>query len=453
MRGFRLTLVLALCPSALAAQQTISPAVQDILQPQPARHSSFWQAAGGVLAANGVTWGYNWYVQRWHWANVGTQSWVTNLRDGFVWDDDCFVDNQLAHPFHGSFYLGSARAGGYGFWGSVPFVAAGSASWELFFENVRPSLNDLINTTLGGLALGEVTFRLSSLLLSGTGTTGGRLVRQAGAFALSPLARTQQLLLHAPGAVELDQLPPAHRTWIAAGTFRNHIDPLLSNRADRAFLEVGMDYGDPFSQRTIRPYDAFEVRVEVSRGETELLNHLEISGLLARTSVRGSERGRLALGVFQHYDYHDSEVLTFGGQSLSGALLYQRALGGRTHVRLAAHAEGLLLGAISSEYGHYFRRDYDYGPGAGGRIAGSLRYQGRDVIRVEQRVLFLHSLHGAEADHVVSTLRLGSTLPLGHQVELGGDIQLTRRHSTYRSTAASHSSTSRLRAFVAWSPQ
>src|SRR5215210_5903645 len=156
--------------------------------------ASFWRATAGVATVNWITWAYNWYVQRWPWAKVGTQSWRRNLRDGFVWDNDCFLDNQLAHPYHGSLYHSSARASGYGFWGSIPFVAAGSATWELFGENIPASLNDLINTTLGGVAVGEVTYRLSSLLGSRRPVGADGIGREVGALTLSPLGRTQALM-------------------------------------------------------------------------------------------------------------------------------------------------------------------------------------------------------------------------------------------------------------------
>src|SRR5215217_3636575 len=147
--------------------------------------ASFWRATAGVATVNWITWAYNWYVQRWPWAKVGTQAWATNLRRGFVWDNDCFLDNQLAHPYHGSLYHGSARAAGYRFWSSLPFVAVGSVTWEMFGENITGSLNDLINTTLGGAALGEVTYRLSSLLGSKRGSGPDGVARELGAFALS----------------------------------------------------------------------------------------------------------------------------------------------------------------------------------------------------------------------------------------------------------------------------
>ena len=364
---FRLVVVLALSASIATGQE-------------PAPHRpSFWRAAGGVLAANGLTWGYNWYVQRWHWAEIGTHSWGTNLRRGFIWDNDCFLDNQLAHPYHGSVYHGSARESGYGFWGSVPYVAGGSATWELFFENVRPSLNDFINTTLGGLALGEVTFRLSSLLSSRRATGGAALVRQVGAFGLSPMARAQSLMLSGSG-VEQDR---PHQTRVMVGALRDRGDPVSANGTDGGFAELEVEYGNPFDEGARRPYDAFDFRLQLSRGRAEIINRLEISGLLARRDLKRSPRSQATIGLFQHFDFHDTGRFEFGGQSLSGALLYRRPLGSRAELNVAVHGEAVLLGAISSDHANYFRRDYDYGPGVGSRLSASLRRDGRVLLLVE----------------------------------------------------------------------
>src|SRR5215210_3694253 len=207
--------------------------------------ASFWRATAGVATVNWITWAYNWYVQRWPWAKVGTQVWATNLRRGFVWDNDCFLDNQLAHPYHGSLYHGSARAAGYRFWGSLPFVAMGSVTWEMFGENITGSLNDLINTTLG-----EVTYRLSALLGSKRGAGPDGVARELGAFALSPIGRTQSLLRSSadPSVQAIDQVSTVS----------------FGRRSDHPFFQVAVRYGSPFGTEAARPYDAFEFRLQVS---------------------------------------------------------------------------------------------------------------------------------------------------------------------------------------------
>lgn len=399
-----------------------------------------WHAAAGVFVLNAVPWAYNWYVQKWPWANVGVRAWKENFRLGFMWDDNSFPDNQLAHPYHGSLYFHSARASGYGFWGSLPFVAAGSAGWELFFENVRPSLNDFVNTTLGGMAIGEVTFRLSSLLGPHGRGRGNAFARQAGAFALSPIGQTQGLLQgRGPSSERSPELRKEDDGWVALGRQSGHTYAIMSYH-----------YGSPFSGQSAKPYDVFEFTMQLVPQSDTAIKEVGISGSLIRRDLHRSARSQLILGLYQHYDYRDLPGIKISGQSLSGALLYQRSMGPRTQLRVNTHLEAVLLGAISSDYGHVWRRDYDYGSGAGARVATSLRHAGRDLIRFDARLMWLHSLYGAEADHIATSWRLGTALRLGNLFALGGDVGLTTRRSWYTGLPTVHNRVRETRAYVMW---
>ena len=434
-RGFQCATIALLCllarvPSA-GAQARSEAAV-------PAG-PSFWQAAGGVALANWVTWAYNWYVQRWPWARVGVDTWGHNLRQGFVWDNDCFLDNQLAHPYHGSMYHNSARASGYGFWASLPFVAAGSASWELFGENIQASLNDLVNTTVGGMALGEVTYRLSALVGSGRGSKRAGLGRKLGAFVASPMASAHDLL---DGSAD-DNHGAARPTVDAPVRFA------VGRQARQPFLELAVQSGDPFGSNFARPYDAFEFRMRVSP-TSDVVQHVGISGLLVRHRLTESRNGELFFGVFQHYDYDELPGIKSSGHSVSTALLYQRSFAGRNRLALSAHAEGLLLGGVSSDHGSYWRRDFDLGPGAGARLAASLIRDQREWLRLDGRLLWLHSIHGSEADHLTSFIRIGAEIPVGGSLGVGGDLALTTRHSRYREFASVTRRVPQFRAFLTW---
>jgi Domain of unknown function (DUF3943) len=407
-----------------------------------AANPSFWRAALGVVAANWVPWAYNRYVQRWPWAKVGTRTWGENLRRGFVWDDNSFLDNQFSHPYHGSFYHNSARASGYGFWGSVPFVAVGSATWELFGENITASLNDLITTTLGGVALGEATYRMSTLLGSRRGAGPNGFGREVGAFVLSPLGQTQHLLY--PGSQE-----PGHPKSGQA------TDPALismGRRSGEVFLELGVRYGNPFDAGAVRPYDVFQFQVQLSPHSTGIIHHLAISGLLTRKSLSTSERNQLVLGVFQHYDFDDLPALQTSGHSVSTALLYRRWLGSRTQLQLRVHGEGVLLATITAEHGNYWRRDYDIGPGAGARLGASLVRDGREWLRADGRLLWLHSIHGSGGDHLATFLRAGATVPFVGPVGVGADVSVTTRHSRFPDLPTVNRRVPRVRAYLTWAP-
>jgi hypothetical protein len=187
----------------------------------------------------------------------------------------------LGHPYHGGLYFNAARINGYGFWASVPFVAAGSLLWEFLGETTAPSINDLVNTTLGGIALGEISDRLSSRVLQG----GGKWRGLAAAVA-SPAGGAQRMF----GAV--------HREERAASAGLDTSTPLnrlaigyLSEGAEgaagaRAFVEFTSQEGSPFDEAVRRPFDAFEFEVEVTVGDRAIV-----------TRTRAQTRRRVVPGI------------------------------------------------------------------------------------------------------------------------------------------------------------
>src|SRR5215210_2062896 len=253
---------------------------------------SFLQAAGAVAAINGLTWFYNWHIQHWAWADVGTTTWWANLHSGFTWDDDAFGANQVAHPYHGSLYFNAARGSGYDFWSSTPFVAAGSLSWELFTENVRPSLNDLVNTTLGGIALGEVAYRMSSLLSSPSSRGASR---QLGALLVSPLSQAQSLI-HSREQGFDPATPHTRATLLAVGQRRGVGVSPDGATTSHPFVGFTFQYGSVFDEQASRPYDAFEFSLHLSPNEHVVLTHAAVSGLLARSTLSRSTSNQLLLG-------------------------------------------------------------------------------------------------------------------------------------------------------------
>jgi len=409
---------------------------------------SFWQAASGLAAVNGLTWFYNWHVQRWAWANVGTRSWWENLQGGFTWDDDAFGANQIAHPYHGGLYFNSARASGYDFWGSTPFVAAGSLSWELFTENVRPSINDLINTTLGGIALGEVAYRMSSLL---DAPNSRAATRELGALLVNPLSQAQSLI-HGRSQGFSPAAPQTRSTLLSVGQRRGVGGSPDGVTTSHPFVGLTFYYGNVFDEQISRPYDAFEFSLHLSPNEHVVLTHASVSGLLARSTLSHPARNQLLLGLFQHYDYDDLPLTKSSSQSLSGALLYRRTLSRRIQLDLGLHAELVPLGAVSSEHGGIRRRDYDFGPGVGGRFTGAVRHDGRELLRVDGRTVWVHSLYAADADHLTTTARLSASIPVARMVSVGGDVALTFRRSWYRDQLPVAIKYPQFRAYLIWAP-
>ena len=125
-----------------------------------------WQALAEVTGINiGVQLFDRWALNS-DFAQTTLNSLKHNFTDGMVWDNDFFITNMFAHPYHGNLYFNAARTNGLTFWESAPYSLLGSAMWEFLGETEPPAINDIIATTCGGIAIGEMTHRLSLTILS-----------------------------------------------------------------------------------------------------------------------------------------------------------------------------------------------------------------------------------------------------------------------------------------------
>jgi hypothetical protein len=118
---------------------------------------------------------------------ITPKTWWANMQQGWVWDLDDFTVNQIGHPYQGSNYFNAGRANGLSFYESAAVTAFGSGTWEFFGETNHASLNDFINTTLGGITLGEMLHRAGWLVRNTHATGKRRLWREIGATAIDPI--------------------------------------------------------------------------------------------------------------------------------------------------------------------------------------------------------------------------------------------------------------------------
>src|SRR6185295_13128895 len=127
-------------------------------------------------------------------AKITPKTWWTNMKRGWEWDLDDFVVNQIGHPYQGNNYFNAGRANGLSFWESAAVTAFGSGTWEYFGETNQASLNDFINTTLGGIALGEMFHRTAWLVRNTTATGGARLKGEILATAIDPVTGVNRFI-------------------------------------------------------------------------------------------------------------------------------------------------------------------------------------------------------------------------------------------------------------------
>jgi hypothetical protein len=348
---------------------------QDFDDTRPEEKSLYHALFGGVFTntvfhATGRLFGAD-------FSQTSAESIKTNLTSPWVWDSDHFLLNHPGHPYQGGLYHAAARSSGFNFYESMFFDGLGSLTWELFGETDIPSLNDLIITTAGGAALGEM---LHLLYLETQNTWAGIFV--------SPMDR----LTNAAGRKKPSGTNNLYYLSTMAGAGR-----IQSIKEDRQYLRhlydnnieltpfqiytgnIGCEviYGNPFVQNSTKPYAQFEMRIQFGSSFYPLwLDWTLLSdGFLVSFNPVHTEKNMLSTGLTMHYDLIAGNNTNFASNALDWSLKWKH-LFKTSRFELKAHIGWTFFG--SSEYYPFaelsgmnlelHEADNNYGIGGNGKL-------------------------------------------------------------------------------------
>jgi hypothetical protein len=422
----------------------------------------FWLAAGALLGLEALGWSFNRFAANESYARISWRSVRDNLQTGFSFDGDKFATNQIGHAFGGGYYFNAARSNGFTFWESGLFTAAGSALWEIAGETQGPSWNDLVNTTLGGTVTGEATYRLSQMLLDERTRGSVRVLREAAAGLLNPVQLLTRVLTGDAWAVRAERgtLEPSHFVaTLDAGA--RHDDASGRTNPGQAFVTASIRYGDPFDRAVSRPFDSFDLDVDLSTPSTVLLTRVDVRGLLAgRELAPGSEAWRHVAGVFMGFDYTNDDTRVVSSPSFRFGLLSLRPLGGGAELRAEALGVVAPLVALGNDHlpesAGLTGRAYDYGPGAGVTAAARVRRDERDLATLAYSVFWTHTSNGIGRNATLQSFRAEGRLPVAGPFAVGGSWTWESRLTTYadfegaRAFDTVRADSIEWRAFVSW---
>ena len=380
---------------------------------------------------------------------VGFSSWWENLRYGFEWDDNAFGVNQIGHPYQGANYFTAGRSNGLSFWESAPLAALGSATWEYFGETHKPSVNDLINTTVGGIAIGEMLHRTGWLIRDPTKTGKSRLWNEIVATVIDPITGMNRFISGDAGKVseKPEEFVPSRTAGdLEAGVLWRGDNEKAVNAAGEPYVQINLGYGDALGGRYRQPYDAFTVGLRLGGGAA-------ISEGLIRGRLYGKPLGTDGSSqfvVFQAYDYVTNTAYEFGGQSVFTAVSKRFKASGRNDIVTIAGGGPLLLGAFNSPFVFGQDRYYDYGPGLVFSASAALRRDGFPIARIVYGGVYLHVVSGTSGDHVAQSIRLEGLVPLRRQLRLGLGADYVRRKVYYDLEDDRDDKFPQFRVFLAW---
>ena len=340
-----------------------------------------WRAALETVGLNLTVWGFNKAMGKSH-AQVTFNSIKRNFKTGFLWDNDRFPTNMFSHPYHGNLYYNTARSSGLNFWQSAPYTLAGSLLWEMAGECEPPSINDLMATTFGGIALGEMTFRLSSLVLDDSQRGFKRFGRELLGLAIAPIRGFNRLITGDMWKVkhsyykhhDYNRIP----VYFSLGTGVRYLENnQREHKGDYSgFIDLHLKYGDIYNTEENKPYDFFATRLSFSFSKTQpLINEVNLLAKLWSTRInKEASKVTAAFGIFQHYNYHDSDEIVEGSGQIPYKLAETVSFGpgfiykypgliNKVMVEEQIHASGIMLGGCTTDYYNVIDRNYNMGSG------------------------------------------------------------------------------------------
>ena len=347
--------------------------------PEPKR---YWQAAAEATGINVGVQLFDRYALNSDFAQTTLNSLKRNFTDGMVWDNDFFITNLFAHPYHGNLYFNAARSNGLSFWESAPYALGGSLMWEFLGETEPPAINDVIATTCGGIAIGEMTHRLSRTVLDDRDRGGSRFLREAAATIINPIqglhrifsgdawrVRSDHYRYHDFSKIPVDMSFSVGWRYLAdnGALFRGIHAP---------YVNITLMYGTPVDgERHTTPYDFFDLEMNAAFGGGQpFVNTLNIVGRLWSTPILDKKDMAGEFGIYQHFNYYDAKPIEDGSELTPyriseaagfgpGFILSLPQTGAMTKLEQRIFTSGILLGGTKSDYFNVIERDYNMGSG------------------------------------------------------------------------------------------
>ena len=348
-------------------------------------------ASGIILFTNLGVWSFDRYITTSNYAHISINSISKNIKTGFVWDNDMFATNLFAHPYHGGLYFNAARSNGIGFWKSIPYTACGSLMWEFCMENEPAAINDFMATTIGGTCLGEMTYRLSDLVVDDRSSGFERFGREFLLTLISPSRGLNRIIsgdckrTRSVKGSTLTSMPLIFQLSIGHRIFKDYLNKPNNDVINAPTYDIRLNYGYPFDEDITHPYDAFLVKIEGNFFSSQpIISRVNALAMLYSNYYPiNKNTGHFVFGVFQHFNFYESNTdinhISIHPYKISeaasvgpGILYMQKFKQKESRLLCSLHLSGILLGGSQTDHYKYEKRDYNMGSGFSTKLSAEI---------------------------------------------------------------------------------
>ncbi|MFT3679091.1 MAG: DUF3943 domain-containing protein [Ferruginibacter sp.] len=408
----------------LTAGAQISPADSIIIPADTIYTKKFTRAATQLMTVQALPWSWNYFVRNAKFAKINFKSIGENLKpSSWEWDDNNFKTNQFAHPYHGNLYFNAFRTNGYSFWQSVPAAFAGSFIWETAGETHHPAVNDFINTSLGGISIGEISYRLSRQVVDNRQRGFKRQLMEVCGLLINPMNGLNRIIDGKWGRYAKNStayVPGKLSVEFNYGTRRYSriIDELLVKGRNENYGSMDVQYGNPYYDHD-KPFSSYNGRIELGTSDSANFNLVRIEGTLKGWTLQNRDSvAKQVLIVTMNYDYYHNTAFLFGAQSFNIKLLSRYKSGKRSHILTQVGGGPIILGAVPDAYLYYGEgRNYDYGPGLNLWVETGY-YRKKFLYTMSYRGSWFHTLNGNRSSYFLHTITQDAKMAIYKKLSL-----------------------------------
>lgn len=387
------------------------------------RQKKFWRAGAEWFLAQAFPASFNRFITKDPYSYISFKNFIKHQRiSAWDWDDNQFSTNQIDHPYHGQLYFNAFRSNGYNFYQSSAATLVGSYIWETAGETQHPSINDLVNTSFGGIILGEMTHRVSRNII-GRGRNRQHLLRnEIAAFIINPVNGLNRLLDGKFGKVD-------PYSAVDSSEIRAEVDFGIRrfDAQDGDFFVEGKNslYGrlrfwyENGDHNYKRPFDQFYVNFEMGKGDSSLINAINVHALLTGAKFFKSKKGEHFGLLKANYDFYNNDAFFYGGQSLTYNWVSEFRYKKDNRLNLSLGTGAVLLAAVPDPYLLYgASRNYNYGSGASYRFRSELSLINRLLLSVDYNGGIFYTISGNKSYYILHAGTAEGSLRLFNQLSL-----------------------------------
>jgi hypothetical protein len=219
-------------------------------------------------------------------------------------------------------------------------------------------------------------------------------------------------------------------------------------------LDLAINHGSPWDNARRKPFDHFDLGVQLNGDDKVPLGRLQIRGDLFSKAFGGETGKKHAVAFVQYFDYVNNTQMEYGAQSFGGALYSRFRPSAKWGIQTRADLLFALLAAVNSEYAYVVEtpeqerlREYDYGPGGGLMLEAAATHSNRPVLSLFYRAQWINVRNGSvwmpggepgstektgsDANHYLQAAGLQARIPLRGAMCLGLDGMVYFRQSEF----------------------